>query len=440
MARAISAEQRQRVEDDFIRRHGFNVWDEGGFVHGQTIEQQAEDVRRRKEREAERRRRRRVPREKAGAYERSLKRKEREQRRREDKYYRGLDTYADFVRDQSRQDRGYWERMRDDALAAYDRGLMDYRGMRDRSLDQYGRGMTRWEDALGIERDFLTGIRDQQLSLARELRDAPSTVAEQARIEADRALQQNVAMAGAFGGGAVSNFGALANQARTAQGDVLARTSALRASEYANRLNQQANILGQAGGTSIDLANLGIRDLGAQTGYAGFLSDTGLRDLTAGQQYAGFLKGLGTTNFDIGTSLINREGGILGGLGDVLGFGQRGDLAFLDRESQIPGMYQNIGQQEYDIFSKERAWQDMMDQREAQRISGLFKGIANIATGGIFDKIGSLFGGGRSMSMPDIQATRPIGGYSPTFGSYGLSERPDSVGLFSGRSPTFGSY
>ena len=302
-----------------------------------------------------------------------------------DDFYSKWKDYDRKIARQSREDRRYWEKQRDKAEGAYDRGFRDFEDFRGRSLTAYDaalagwrrdrgeaksayqQALAGWRDVFQDESAVLSDIRDQQLNLATELRDAPSTVEEQARIQADKALQQSVAMAGAFGGSLSTDFGALQTQAGRQAGDVLRDTSALRSAEYSQRLGQQADLLGEAGGTTLDLANLGISNLNAGTNYAGFLRDLGLSDLSAGTQYAGYLGNLGLSsfgvgqdragfysdlgarNFDVGTSILNRQGTALSTLGSVLG---RQNL---------------LEQQAYNRFITERDYRDRKEREERQR-------------------------------------------------------------------------
>ena len=273
------------------------------------------------------------------------------------------DAYSKFAQEQRGyigEGRGYWRQQRDKALSDWERD-------RDMALSAL---IDRKEDI-----SSLRDIRDQQLGLASELRDAPSTVAEQARIEADRALEQNVAMAGAFGGSLASNFARFSGQAMRRQGDVLRDTSALRAQEYANRINQRANLLGRAGATSAGLAELG-------RGEASLLSNLGLQNYNV-------RTGLGKGNIDVDTALMGREAGILGGLGSVLGFGRAEDRLALGDESSIFGMTSGLEDREYNRFFTERAYADIKEREADQRRSGLFKGIATV--GGSI--LGGLIGG-----------------------------------------------
>ena len=287
-------------------------------------------------------------------------------------YMSGLREYQNYVRNRSRSDANYWNLMRDRALGAQEAGLQS------------------WDDVVQAQGGFLTDLRDSQVGLARQLADSPSAVAEQARLNADRALNQSVAMAGVLGGGISSNLGALGAQSDNILGNVLADTSALRAQEHAGRIGQQAGILGQAGATSGALAGLGLQNLSAQSNFGNFLAN------------------LGTRNMDIGSNLINRETNLFSGLGQVLNFGSAGDLAEIGAYgglgSGMAGLGRGLaglGSSTYGIMHGERAWakglQDEADRRMSEGWGALAKfGLPLLGTigGGLIGGVpGALFAG-----------------------------------------------
>ena len=353
---------------------------------------------------------------------RDFRTRERDRGRKLEKGYgQFADDYSKFIA----KDRADWERYRDKAERAWrdPKWEEDYRKSREISEGT----LDTWQAILDQEQPFLRGIRDQQRSLADELRDAPSTVEEQARIEADRALEADVAMAGAFGGSLASNFASFSNQAMNRRGDVLRDTSALRAQEYANRINQRAGILGQAGGTSIDIANLGVSDANIRAKVA---EDIYRRKTIEQGGEAEFLANLGVQGVNVGTNFQNRASGILGGLEGVLGYQRAGDRFALGDTAMLYGLEAGQEDRDYQRFYGERAYGDMKDREADQRRSGLLGGLAKTALdfipgGGLF----SLFGGGGSSSpLPFIsQADKPRfsaqpfefgGGKSSIFGSY----------------------
>ena len=351
-------------------------------------------------------------------------------------------AYGQFADDYSRfiaQDRADWESYRDKAERAWrdPKWEEDYRKSREISEGT----LATWQSILDKEQPFLRGIRDQQLGLANELRDAPSTVEEQARIEADRALQAEVAMAGAFGGSLASNFASFSNQAMTRRGDVLRDTSALRAQEYANRINQRAGILGQAGGTSIDIANLGVSDANIRAKVA---EDIYRRKTIEQGGEAQFLANLGLQSVNVGTTLQNRASGILGGLDGVLGYQRAGDRLSIGDEASLFAMTSGLEDREYDRFVNERAYKDMKDREADQRRSGLFKSIATVGGsiiggafggppgamigGGIGGGIGSLFGGGGGGALPFMNQAGGSGSFTSAGGYNFGAGMPEYVG------------
>ena len=179
-----------------------------------------------------------------------------------------------------------------------------------------------------------------------EIREAPSTIQEQARIEADKALQRAVATAGAYGGSVASNFGASANLYDTLEGDVLRETSALRAQEYADRLNQRASLLSDVGATSGALAELGLRGADLQRGVSsdiyGMMSaeragKTGLLSSLAQADF-GASMAVGRGQVDVGSALYERALGLLDREASVVDMDQETDLALLGLRQTIPGM------------------------------------------------------------------------------------------------------
>ena len=262
-------------------------------------------------------------------------------------YMAGLREYQNYVRNRSRADANYWTKMRDRALGAQEAGLRS------------------WDDVVQAQGGFLTDLRDSQMGLAQQLADAPSAVEEQARLNADRALEQSTAMAGVLGGGISTNLGALGSEADNILGNVLADTSALRAQEHAGRIGQQAGILGQAGATSGALAGLGLQNLGAQTNFGNFLAN------------------LGTRNVDIGSNLINRETNLFSGLGQVLNFGSGGDLAEIGAYGSLgSGMASlgrglgRLGAQTYGIMQGDRSWAKYLQDEADRRMSEGWGAIA----------------------------------------------------------------
>ena len=284
-------------------------------------------------------------------------------------------------------DRAFWQQKRD-------RALSDWRTDRANITDY-------WTGARDFNQRQLRDIQQQQLNLAQELKEAPSSVAEQARIEADKALSQSVALAGAMGGGVGANYGALADRARGMQGDVISRTAGLRSAEHAQRIAQRAGLLGQAGLTSGQLIGLGQAD-------AGIMSDVAKSNVN-------LLTGLGSQNVNIGTALQGRKESLLRSLLGGMGFGQSGDVSLRKSASMIPGWTSSVEGTQYG--RNLQAFNMMMQNRERERqlieentqkwISGIGT-IASLVTGGagggaVSGGIGALSGllsGGGSQMVP----------------------------------------
>ena len=294
------------------------------------------------------------------------------------------------------EDRRYWQRMRDKAEEGWHRDRENietrfrserakiegafydprYREEYDRTRSLLRGAIGAWGDDYAFSKDSLRAIQEQQLQLAEEVRKAPSTVEEQARIEADRALARDVSIAGAFGGGLGTNFGALASRGRTTAGDVIGQTSALRAQEYMDRLGIQSGLYDKAGGIAGDLANLGLTNVNVLKGVGGDLYKmmatergaesellTGMADreisLMSDLATSTFknVAELGLRNVDVGTAFAQRAKGVFDSYAPVAQHALTGDLGILSAASRVPGMEQNlltsnIGQAQFDISSQ----------------------------------------------------------------------------------------
>ena len=328
------------------------------------------------------------------------------EKRLEKEFGRFSDKYTSQMDDQW----DYWTKQRDRALSDWDRdrasAISAWQDPKWEEEYRKSQGITEgilsnWESILDKEQPFLRDIRDQQKALANELRDAPSTVEEQARIEHDRALESEIAMAGAFGGSLASNFASLSNKAQSRRGDVLRDTAGLRAQEYSSRIGQRAGLLDQAGGTSLDLANLGISDANVRSkvaedlyrrrniergGEAEFLASLGAQNYNV-------MTGLGLQNVNVGTNLQGRASGILEGLGGVLDFGRSGDRLRIGDVYSDFGMAGNLEDREYNRFLRERAYSDMKEREADQRRSGMFRGLAKIGLPLLGTAVGGPAGG-----------------------------------------------
>ena len=344
-----------------------------------------------------------------------------EQRDRERKSRRASERFEREARRQRKKDEKYWVKQRGIAEKRLSQALSGWQTDRGRIeaafydpkyaqvyKDTQGilRGTLRdWQSRYDKDLLALTDIRDQQLALAREIREAPSTIAEQARIEADRALSQNAAMAGAFGGSLASNYGALASRAMTAQGDVLTKTSALRAAEHADRINQQAAIIGQAGGTTTALANLGLTNVNVGKGVAGDLykimgaergAETGLLS-GLGTYEAGLMRSLaqdranlGLKQVNVGTALTARENQIFQNLQSSLNFGLSGNIAGIQAARAIPQMQASLLQAQYNKMMSDRNFQASL---AAGQVGGQAGGGGSGILSGLLGIGGSILGG-----------------------------------------------
>ncbi len=233
------------------------------------------------------------------------------------------------------QDRGFWDRMRDTALENWQKertGMLDF-----------------WGGVRDEQAELLRSIQGQQLGLVQELREAPSTVAEQARIEHDRMLQESVAMAGAMGGGVSSNYKALSDMSRMRRGEVMMKTAGLRSAEYADRINQQAGILAGAGGISGMITGLGETDVGLRSGLA--------------QQDYNLRTGLGRENVNVGTALQGRRQSLLGSIIAGSTMGRAGSADYLSGLRALPAMAMNLQQQRMIPYQAKLANRELQERK-----------------------------------------------------------------------------
>ena len=288
-----------------------------------------------------------------------------------ERYEKERRRVSEQERKQIEADRAYWNRMRDQAYGDW---------MRDR-----GSILDFWTGTRDRESDFLQGLKRQQMGLADELRTAPSTVMEQARMMQDQAMSQSVALAGAMGGGVSGNYANLENMARTAQGDLLTKTSALRAQEYANRINQRSGILGQAGTTS-----------GMISGLAA--GDAELRSGLAAQNY-NVLTGLPQQNVNIGTNLYNRSRGLLGDITVGASMGRAGMGQYISGLGQMQGMRTSLLNSQIALNQEQRAQEQArraQEQYEQSQTDRLWQQIiGGLTTAGSI--IAAPFTGGTSL-------------------------------------------
>ena len=81
----------------------------------------------------------------------------------------------------------------------------------------------------------LLEARQQRQELAAEIREAPSSVMEQAQQISEKQLVQNAAMAAAMGRGVSGGDQALRDQANTQSADLLNQTAGARSQEHLAR-------------------------------------------------------------------------------------------------------------------------------------------------------------------------------------------------------------
>lgn len=423
-------------------------------------------------------------------YERAIDAAEKRQRRRAKDYKDEWEDLKSKVEQSSAEDKAYWVRKRDEAESNWKAAVQD---LKDRfESDKYqeefkqakvlrSRALEDWESIYGEQRNAFEFIRDQQIGLAEEIRKAPSSVAEQARLDADEALSRDAALSGALGG----SLGYRPTVGLT--GDTLSKTSALRAQEYADRIGQRSTILTSALAPSRDLAQLGISNVNV----LGKIGDTGVAEARAlrgdeakfygdiaASDFAHSIE-LGRVNTAIGTELSNRDLRVFDRLGPVMEYARTGDQSILSKRAGIPGMWGNLGRsRDASQIARERLsmQQEAQDAQLAEEedtgfswskilgglgaigggiVGGIFGGPAGAVAGGAAG--GSLFGGIGGWIDPDEtfaqgltggigsggQAGRVIGGGFSNKPATGSTYQPSSIEYGAGNrgfSSTFGRY
>ena len=165
---------------------------------------------------------------------------------------RGWDTTA-----QDAQKR--WDRDRGQILGRWDfdrsRTEGDWLGTRKGIL-------SRWDPRFRKEMGELENVSEMQYELLDELKNAPSTVAEQARQAYDKQLQQAMTLSSMMGRGVSGGRQALENQMNVSNANLLQQTAAERSQEHINRLMGRSTILDKQAALSGQRSQLGLSDAG----------------------------------------------------------------------------------------------------------------------------------------------------------------------------------
>ena len=89
----------------------------------------------------------------------------------------------------------------------------------------------RWDESYIEEREELRRLRDFQYGLVNEIKNAPSTVEQQARMNYAKQMAMQASLAASLGRGVSGGDQALRNQMQSASGNILTQTAAARSAE-----------------------------------------------------------------------------------------------------------------------------------------------------------------------------------------------------------------
>ena len=136
-----------------------------------------------------------------------------------------------------------WREGRGEAMDFFNTERGDWRSRREGILADIGKTVESEKYRRIVAKDALDNLRQENMNLLRDIREAPSTVAEQARIESDRAFAEDVAIASAMGGGMAGQSNMLkASQGRLA--DRMSNIGGLMLQEQDQRRMQELGVLG----------------------------------------------------------------------------------------------------------------------------------------------------------------------------------------------------
>ena len=275
-------------------------------------------------------------------------------------------------------------------------------------------------EAQGGLREALGDLRD----LRQELRQAPSSVAEQARQIQDTQARQAIALAQAQGRGISGGDIALRDQLSDRAGDLISRTGAARATEYLARLGVQQQMLGQEAGLVKGIGDLGFRDLGVRIGLMD--QEFNVSNLVQNQLNKGFGEVMALENFGLGGAI--KLGGM--DLGTALGIeslGSRTALGFggLDLSGDRLSLSADQFSRQMDLseakFAEQKRqadklWAYRREQEERARKAAFWKTL--LSTGGtILGTIGgAILGGPAGAAVGGSVGKRVFGEIDPATG------------------------
>ncbi len=162
--------------------------------------------------------------------------------------------------------------------------------------------LRRYDKAYQTERDELYDLRDQQKALLEEVREAPSSVEQQARMNYDRQLAQGAMLAAAQGRGVSGGDQALRDELANSSANIMNQTAAARADEYIQRLGMQDQLMGRQMGLSGQLSDMALRGAGLRQSLYGQDFEVGNK-LALSTERA--LRNSATQGFDVGMGIDN---------------------------------------------------------------------------------------------------------------------------------------
>ena len=301
-----------------------------------------------------------------------------------------------------------------------DRALGEEEAWKQRAGDLRTRiGLTTTE-----EQEDLRAAREDLGALRAELREAPSTVAEQARQMQDQQLRQAVAVAQA-GGRGVSDMGL--RSALSEQGaDLISRTAAARSAEHLSRLGAERNIVGQQAGISQAIGLAGMRGIGAETGLSD--QEFNVSNLVQSQLDKSFGEQMAIEDMNLRQALGIDQLGLSNALG-IESLGATSGISYGNLAATMAGQglgLGSLGMRGYQLDTtnalsmanfaerqrqQRQAWDDMVEQRERQREAMGFQSLFTLLGG---DYLGGKISGALGFGDPGREQQQ--GGRQGSFG------------------------
>ena len=235
-----------------------------------------------------------------------LKKDRRKQDRRLEREARSA---RDAAEERRREARSRFDSAVSKALPAFREGKAAFKKDAERTREIINNLLQSWETQFGQRMSGFGDIKSQQKQLMSELRNAPSSVAEQARQMASRQLQLAVNVAAQTGGTAGVQGQELMNQANNQYASMLGSTLPLRMQEQQAFLQQRQNLLGQQAQTELGMADLATKNVGIQGGLADTQRSLAYDQVRLGQAEAGLLADIARMGADIDIGMGSQMGG-----------------------------------------------------------------------------------------------------------------------------------